>query len=179
MGASSAGGGASGRREEKTGSTKPKLHLKAVFHFRCRSNGLITPGFACTQHYELRSKIVATSHRDVRSQPTTDGAGSFRRSGSIIGQSEDRASVPVARIETDAIPLDGYSFCASPDDGREIIFGTRPEDVSPADHETRGPVIEPETLFIEPMGADTLGWFQYGSQRISARLPPQRARAIG
>jgi multiple sugar transport system ATP-binding protein len=28
------------------------------------------------------------------------------------------------------------------------------------------------------MGADTLGWFRYGSQRISARLPPQRAREI-
>jgi len=42
----------------------------------------------------------------------------------------------------------------------------------------RGPVIEAETLFIEPMGADTLGWFQYGTQRISARLPPQRARGL-
>jgi len=28
------------------------------------------------------------------------------------------------------------------------------------------------------MGADTLGWFQYGSQRISARLSPQRARGL-
>jgi len=35
-----------------------------------------------------------------------------------------------------------------------------------------------ETLFTEPMGADTLGWFQYGLQRISARLPPQRARGL-
>ena len=39
-------------------------------------------------------------------------------------------------------------------------------------------MIEAETLFIEPMGADTLGWFQYGSQRISARLAPQRARGL-
>ena len=28
------------------------------------------------------------------------------------------------------------------------------------------------------MGADTLAWFQYGSQRISAWLPPQRARGL-
>jgi multiple sugar transport system ATP-binding protein len=89
-----------------------------------------------------------------------------------------RGSAPVARIETDAIPLDGYPFCGSFDDGREIVFGIRPEHVSLADHQTRGPVIEAETLFIEPMGADTLGWFQYGSQRISARLPPQRARGL-
>jgi multiple sugar transport system ATP-binding protein len=94
-------------------------------------------------------------------------------SGSIA-----HASVPAARIEGDAIPLDGYPLCTSLADGREIIFGIRPEHVSLANHDTGGPVIEAETLFIEPMGADTLGWFQYGSQRISARLPPQRARAL-
>jgi multiple sugar transport system ATP-binding protein len=94
-------------------------------------------------------------------------------SGSIA-----RGPVPVARIETDTIPLNGYPLCSSFDDGREIIFGIRPEHVSLADHGTRGPLIEAETLFIEPMGADTLGWFQYGSQRISARLPPQRARGL-
>jgi len=87
-------------------------------------------------------------------------------------------TMPVARIETDAIPLDGYPHCTSFNHGQEIIFGIRPEHVSLANHETRGPVIEAETLFIEPMGADTLGWFQYGSQRISARLPPRRAREI-
>ena len=94
-------------------------------------------------------------------------------SGSIA-----RGPVPVARIETDTIPLDGYPLCSSFDDGREIIFGIRPEHVSLADHGTRGALIEADTLFIEPMGADTLGWFQYGSQRISARLPPQRARGL-
>ena len=46
-------------------------------------------------------------------------------SGSIV-----RGSAPVARIETEAIPLDGYPFCASPDEGREIVFGIRPEHVT-------------------------------------------------
>ena len=87
------------------------------------------------------------------------------------------ASGPVARIEAEAIPLDGYP-CRSLADGREIVFGIRPEHVSLADDATRAPVIEAETLFIEPMGADTLAWFQYGAQRISARLPPQRARGL-
>jgi len=94
-------------------------------------------------------------------------------SGSIA-----RASVPMARIEADAIPLDGLSRCAALVDGQEIIFGIRPEHVALADQGTSRPVIEAETLFIEPMGADTLGWFQYGSQRISARLPPQSARGL-
>ena len=96
----------------------------------------------------------------------------------FLSGSIGRGTVPVARIETDAIPLDGYPLCTSFGDSREIIFGIRPEHVSLANHETRGPVIEAETLFTEPMGADTLGWFQYGLQRISARLPPQRARGL-
>ena len=89
-----------------------------------------------------------------------------------------RASAPVAKIETDAIPLDGYPFRTPFGNGGEVVFGIRPEHVSLASSEARGPVIEAETLFIEPMGADTLGWFQYGSQRISARLAPQRARGL-
>jgi len=96
----------------------------------------------------------------------------------FLSGSLGRASMPVAKIESDAIPLGSYPFGAPFADGGDVIFGIRPEHVSLADHETRGPVIEAETLFIEPMGADTLGWFQYGSQRLSARLPPQRARGL-
>jgi len=96
----------------------------------------------------------------------------------FLSGSLGRGRMPVAQIEADAIPLDGYPLCNSIGDGREIIFGIRPEHVSLADSQTRGSVIEAETLFIEPMGADTLGWFQYGSQRISARLAPQRARGL-
>jgi hypothetical protein len=33
-------------------------------------------------------------------------------------------------------------------------------------------------LFIDPMGADTLAWSEYGAQRISARLPSRRARGL-
>ena len=96
----------------------------------------------------------------------------------FLSGSLGRASMPVAKIESDAIPLGSYPFGAPFADGGDVIFGIRPEHVSLANHETRGPVIEAETLFIEPMGADTLGWFQCGSQRLLARLPPQRARGL-
>jgi len=89
-----------------------------------------------------------------------------------------RGSAPAARIEGDAILIGGYPCGTSLEDGREIVFGIRPEHVALADHAARGPVIEAESLFIEPMGADTLAWFQWGAQRISARLPPQRAREL-
>src|SRR5215470_17644510 len=96
----------------------------------------------------------------------------------FLSGSLGRGSMPVVRIEADTIPLDRYPFRAPFAERGEIIFGIRPEHVSLADHEAVGPVIEAETLFIEPMGADTLGWFQYRSQRISAPLPPQRARGL-
>jgi multiple sugar transport system ATP-binding protein len=96
----------------------------------------------------------------------------------FLSGSLGRASGPVARIEAEAIPLDGYPCSSSLSDGQEIVFGIRPEHVSLAGQETRGSVIMAETLFIEPMGADTLAWFQWGSQRISARLPPRHARGL-
>jgi multiple sugar transport system ATP-binding protein len=89
-----------------------------------------------------------------------------------------RASGPAARIEADAIPLGDYPSRTPLEDGCGIVLGIRPEHVSLADQSAREPVIEAETLFIEPMGADTLAWFQWGSQRISARLTPQRARGL-
>jgi multiple sugar transport system ATP-binding protein len=113
-------------------------------------------------------------------QPATLFVGGFVGSPGMnfLAGSLGRASAPVARIENDAIPLDTYPFRIPPVGVREVVFGIRPEHVSLANHETRGPVIEADTLFIEPMGADTLGWFQYGSQRVSARLAPQRARGL-
>jgi len=39
--------------------------------------------------------------------------------------------------------------------------------------------MEVKTLFMEPMGADTLGRFQLGVPRISGCLTPERARRIG
>jgi multiple sugar transport system ATP-binding protein len=59
-------------------------------------------------------------------------------------------------------------------DGQEVIVGIRPEHVVLAQDGT----IEAETLFMEPMGADTLGWFQFGAHRLSARLVPQLARGL-
>ena len=47
-----------------------------------------------------------------------------------------------------------------------------------ADDEPREQTMDAEALFMEPMGADTLGWFQCGEHRLSARLVPQVARGI-
>jgi multiple sugar transport system ATP-binding protein len=72
------------------------------------------------------------------------------------------------------LPLNGYRFRSSLTDGQEVVLGIRPEHVQVAQEGT----IEAETLFVEPMGADTLGWFQFGEHRLSARLVPQAARSL-
>jgi multiple sugar transport system ATP-binding protein len=72
------------------------------------------------------------------------------------------------------LAIEGYRFCASPGNGQDVVLGIRPEHVILAQD---GPV-EAQTLFMEPMGADTLAWFQFGEHRLSARLVPQVARGL-
>jgi multiple sugar transport system ATP-binding protein len=76
------------------------------------------------------------------------------------------------------LPLRDYPFKAPFTAGQPVVLGLRPEHVGLADDNAPGAHAAAETLFMEPMGADTLGWFQIGGQRIAARLTPQRARGI-
>ena len=76
------------------------------------------------------------------------------------------------------VPLNGYRFRSSPTTGQDVVVGIRPEHVMLSCNETSEQTIDADALFMEPMGADTLGWFQFGEQRLSARLVPQVARGI-
>src|ERR1700689_4724077 len=85
---------------------------------------------------------------------------------------------PSVQLGSATLPLNGYQFRASPSPGQEVIVGIRPEHVVLARDEPPEQTADVETLFTEPMGADTLGWFQFGEHRLSARLVPQVARGI-
>ena len=74
-------------------------------------------------------------------------------------------------------PVDRYRFRVPPAEGQEVVLGIRPEHVV-LSRDASSSTIEAEAIFMEPMGADTLGWFQFGEHRLSARLVPQAARAI-
>jgi multiple sugar transport system ATP-binding protein len=179
--------------DEPLSNLDAKLRTEMRFKLK-RLHQALAATIICVTHDQIEAMTLATRIAVMRAgrieqyatpdvlyeRPATLFVAGFVGSPGMnfLHASIGRASVPAAKIENDAIPLDGYPLCSSFDDGREIIFGIRPEHVALAEHETRGPVIAAETLFIEPMGADTLGWFQYGSQRISARLPPQRARGL-
>ena len=94
-------------------------------------------------------------------------------SGRLLG-----GDTPAARFGSAVLPLNGYRFRDAPGGERDVVVGVRPEHVVLAGDDVHAHTIEAETLFMEPMGADTLGWFQCGTQRIAARLPPQVARGI-
>jgi len=89
----------------------------------------------------------------------------LRRNGPSVG----------AELGDLRIPLDAYRFTALPADGTEAILGIRPEHAALAG---AGVQVDTETLFMEPMGADTLGWFQLGTEKLAARLAPQVARGV-
>jgi multiple sugar transport system ATP-binding protein len=82
------------------------------------------------------------------------------------------------RVGSVEVPLNGYRFRSSPSAGQEVVIGIRPEHLVLARDERSEHTIDAETLFMEPMGADTLGWFQFGEHRLSARLVPQVARGL-
>jgi multiple sugar transport system ATP-binding protein len=76
------------------------------------------------------------------------------------------------------LALNGYRFREPAAANKEVVVGIRPEHVMLAPDAPRETTIEADLLFIEPMGADTLGWFQFGEHRLSARLVPQVARGL-
>jgi|ERR1051326_2228739 multiple sugar transport system ATP-binding protein len=86
---------------------------------------------------------------------------------------------PVVQVGSTQLSLGSYQFRTSPVPGRDVVVGIRPEHVVLARNEVRDCIAEVETLFTEPMGADTLGWFRFGDNRLSARLVPQVARGLG
>jgi multiple sugar transport system ATP-binding protein len=110
---------------------------------------------------------------DVYEAPTTLFVASFVGSPAMNFMRGHLMSGAV-HVGSAQLPLNGYRFRSSPVDGQEVILGIRPEHVVLAHDGT----IEAETLFMEPMGADTLGWFHFGEHRLSARLIPQVARGL-
>ncbi len=82
------------------------------------------------------------------------------------------------QIGSAQVPLNGYRFRSAPAEGQEVVLGIRPEHVALARDQASERTLDAEALFMEPMGADTLGWFQFGEHRLSARLIPQLARGL-
>jgi multiple sugar transport system ATP-binding protein len=85
---------------------------------------------------------------------------------------------PAVQVGPAKLQLNGYRFRSSPAPGQDVVVGIRPEHVMLVSDEPQHSAMDAEVLFMEPMGADTLGWFQSGEHRLSARLVPQVARGV-
>lgn len=92
--------------------------------------------------------------------------------GELVGD-----ATRAVRFGTTTLPLNGYAF-RDAYGASDVVIGVRPEHVSVAQPAATEGTVDAETLFMEPMGADTLGWFQCGEHRVAARLSPQAARSI-
>src|SRR5690606_32791233 len=65
-----------------------------------------------------------------------------------------------------AVSLQGYEFAASPEEGRQVELGFRPEQVGLT--VDAGPALLPVTVsLIDPMGADSLLWGTVGEETVA------------
>jgi multiple sugar transport system ATP-binding protein len=80
------------------------------------------------------------------------------------------------------VPLaDGHAAAAAAADGREVLFGIRPEHIAAFRGEPRPGHARAELAVsvVEPLGSDTLAFLQVGGREIVARLSPEDAPRAG
>jgi multiple sugar transport system ATP-binding protein len=63
--------------------------------------------------------------------------------------------------------------------GRDVIFGLRPEHLAWTGANVDATTVEVTASLVEPLGADTLVFFEISGLEMVARLPPQAARQTG
>jgi multiple sugar transport system ATP-binding protein len=63
--------------------------------------------------------------------------------------------------------------------GREVIFGLRPEHLAWAESDVDDATVEVAASVVEPLGSDTLVFFEISALEMVARLPPEAARHAG
>ncbi len=83
---------------------------------------------------------------------------------------------PVTLIGSHILPLNGHPFKNGFADGEPVILGIRPEKIGPAHTVDAHYRTKLMMDLAEPMGADTLTWFDLDGQGLAARLASQVAR---
>ena len=83
-----------------------------------------------------------------------------------------------ATFEGHTVPVGSYPFMTPPVDGQKIVLGIRPENVL-VNASNPAFAVKASILVVEPLGADTLAWFELAGKRMAARLSPEDARALG
>jgi ABC-type sugar transport system ATPase subunit len=63
--------------------------------------------------------------------------------------------------------------------GRDVVLGLRPEDLAWAKTDVDAATVEVAASVVEPLGADTLVFFEISGLEMVARLPPEAVRHTG
>jgi len=63
--------------------------------------------------------------------------------------------------------------------GRDVIFGLRPEHLAWAETDVDATSVEVAASVVEPLGSDTLVFFEISGLEMVARVPPEAARDSG
>jgi multiple sugar transport system ATP-binding protein len=78
-----------------------------------------------------------------------------------------------------AVGLNGYAFSGSPDEGRPVVLGVRPEQLTPTSTMNGAAYLPLKVSLIDPMGADSLMWGTIGSDMVSVRIGAEDHYKIG
>jgi ABC-type sugar transport system ATPase subunit len=100
--------------------------------------------------------------------PTMNLVPARLEAGAVVLGGDLRLPIPSERVAVGAGAAD-----------RPVIVGLRPEHLAWTPNPTPGPIIEATASVIEPLGADTLVFFEIAGQELVARVPPEAARHAG
>src|SRR5947207_2639116 len=99
----------------------------------------------------------------------------------VAARIDDRNGALVVVLGSDASFVVPSEYAAAYRDwvGRDVVLGLRPEHLAWAGAEFDATVVEVAASVVEPLGADTLVFFEISGLEMVARLPPEAARGTG
>jgi multiple sugar transport system ATP-binding protein len=84
-----------------------------------------------------------------------------------------------AEVGAAAIPLDRYTFTATPVDGRPIVVGLRPESIQPADGGNDAFTLDLAATLIEHTGSENHVVFELGAHEVIGKFPAEYGLEVG
>jgi ABC-type sugar transport system ATPase subunit len=105
------------------------------------------------------------------------GAPTMNLVAARIGEQEGRPVVSLG--ETSFAVPDAHAAACRRWLGRDVIFGLRPEHLVWSETQAEPRAIEVVAALVEPLGTDTLVFFEISGLEMVARLPPEAVRNPG
>jgi multiple sugar transport system ATP-binding protein len=95
----------------------------------------------------------------------------------LSGKLRANGGMPEIELTGANVDISGYGFATSTVSDKDVVLGVRPEDLQINEGTPLLKNLPVESL--ELLGADSIVWFTYEGQRISARVAPSKAPTVG